>query len=127
MMMLLRQQMEMSVPSHDFGEMFFQNALDADPNNQSMRWLFAQWLAEHGDWRAAGYFFMVEQHKIPYKSYDTWEWWQNESMNPDTIRLDDELWLALPVKPPTSYPRCKEWPTRRDAEEALCQLLRREN
>lgn len=105
-------------------EAVFQAALDDRLADGANRLLFADWLAERGDWRAPGYRFMAEHAKHPYRSYATWEWWSFDSENTSEIRLEDELWQPLPVVPPPGYPRCKEWVSRRKAEEALCRLIR---
>jgi len=104
-------------------EFFFQFALDMSPDDSGARLLFAEWLADGGDERSAGYRFMAEQVKRPFASMSTWEWWQDVPTNPPEIRLAEDLWQALPVAPAVGYPRCKEWASRSEAEEALCQLL----
>jgi uncharacterized protein (TIGR02996 family) len=46
-------------------ETAFQNALNAEPLRWSMYFVFADWLEEHGDRRAAGYRWLGENNKCP--------------------------------------------------------------
>ena len=104
-------------------ETFFQATLRHDLDDAAARLLFADWLADRGDDRASGYRFMAERAKHPYRGHNTFEWWTMASANSDAIKLSDELWQALPVTPANGYPDCKEFRTRRRAEEALCALV----
>jgi uncharacterized protein (TIGR02996 family) len=58
----------------------FQTALDENPANHAMRLVFADWLEERGDWRAAGYRYMGAHQKFPaferhpMQGYGRWAW-----------------------------------------------------
>lgn len=106
-------------------ESFFHRALENHNDDSAARLLFAEWLGGRGDPRADGYRYMAISLKHPYRSYATWEWWNIDSANEEQIRLPSHLWIKLPVSAPPGYPRCKEWGSRRQAEEALCKLLSR--
>lgn len=104
-------------------EAFFHGVLESHNDDSAARLLLAEWLGDRGDPRAAGYHYMAIALKHPYRSYATWEWWSIESANEEQIRLPNRLWLPLPTRPAAGYPRCKEWSSRRAAEEALCLLM----
>ncbi len=104
-------------------EDYFQAALDARIDDDSARLLFSEWLAECGDPRADGYRWMAVNEKHPHGSNFTWDWWNADSHNDDSIRLPNALWQLLLPPPNEAYVRCKEFATRRDAENELCRAL----
>jgi uncharacterized protein (TIGR02996 family) len=111
-------------------EAAFHAALDAEPGNSSLRLVFADWLEERGDWRAAGYRWMGEHLKWPYdwkkssiiKAYETHDWYIENSaatwVVPSHCILPSDFgpWFPSPVNWPSHE-------TRRDAEEALCRVV----
>jgi hypothetical protein len=106
-------------------EAFFHDVLENHNDDSAARLLLAEWLGARGDARATGYSYMAIARKHPYRSYATWEWWNIDSANEEQIRLPSPLWTQLPIAAPPGYPRCKEWSSRREAEDALCDLLSR--
>ncbi|MBM3983321.1 MAG: TIGR02996 domain-containing protein [Planctomycetes bacterium] len=50
----------------------FQRALDANPDDHHTRLVFADWLDERGDPRAAGYRALGVQCRAPWKLYAPW-------------------------------------------------------
>jgi uncharacterized protein (TIGR02996 family) len=111
-------------------ESAFQAALDADPANFALRLVFADWLEERGDRRAAGYRWMGEQRKWPYDwsknamitSFDTFDWFMEGS--PVQWKVPDHCILPAELQP--WFPANIYWPSypsRRDAEEALCKVI----
>ena len=44
----------------------FQTALDTNPADFAVRLIFADWLEDRGDWRAAGYRWMGVHRKWPF-------------------------------------------------------------
>lgn len=107
-------------------ESYFQSNLNMEPADAGARLLLAEWLAERGDERYAAYEWLAILFKHPYHAYSTWDWWNADSRNPDSIRLPNELWELLPRPVAPGYPRCKEWKTRQEADEAVGPLLRPE-
>lgn len=62
-------------------ETAFQAMLDDDPTNSGCRLVLADWLEDHGDWRAAGYRWMGENKKWPLQTKRSWigadpPWWR---------------------------------------------------
>ncbi len=54
----------------------FQRKLDEDPTDWQTRLVFADWLQEHNDERAAGYRALGERRKTPlYVNEDYRTWW----------------------------------------------------
>ena len=125
----------------DDDEAFFQEALDATAGDASLRWLFADWLAERGDWRAAGYGWMARHEKAPmledvqYATGPRWRWWTMQpgwkghvgAVNNEPDRLSEKIFETLDGAAYKSLRsgQCAycEFYTRRDAEEALCRAL----
>jgi hypothetical protein len=97
--------------------------LDLNAADSGARLLWAEWLEERGDERGVGYRWLAETDKHPYLAHSTWDWWSEHSVNSNAIRLPHELWLKLPTAPASGFPRCKEWPSRRDAEDAVALTL----
>lgn len=111
-------------------ESAFQSAFDADPTNSALRLVFADWLEERGDWRAAGYRWMGENRKWPYDwsknaiitSFDTLDWFIEGS--PVQWKVPEHCILPAGLQP--WFPAHIYWPsyhTRREAEEALCKVI----
>jgi hypothetical protein len=85
--------------------------------------VFADWLEDHGDWRATGYRWLSRHRKLPRRCY-TWDWWRfgdENSAAPEN--LPAEVWDRLPGKPHHAAPNCKAYETRRAAEWALCKAI----
>lgn len=108
----------------------FQAAIDADPTNSALRLVFADWLEERGDWRAAGYRWMGENHKWPYDwsknamitVYNTFDWFIDGS----PTQWDVPKHCILPAEFRRWFPTSLYMPsfeTRREAEEALCKVI----
>jgi hypothetical protein len=128
---------------HD--ELFFQDALDANPGDSALRRLFAEWLAGRGDWRASGYLWMARRHKAPSQDLtprltaQTWEWWsmlpgwegQTGDVNTRPDRLPTKLLRALDGYAYKSgwTNRCAycQFYTRIEAEESLCRAVTSNN
>jgi uncharacterized protein (TIGR02996 family) len=108
----------------------FQTALDAEPDNFSMRLVFADWLEEAGDWRAEGYRWMGELGKFPYdwskstvvSGFRTFDWYLEDGGAtwevPEYCRLP--AWFRKAFRTSLDWP---DYVTRRLAEEALCRAL----
>ena len=56
-------------------ERAFQDALDADPSDWATRLVFADWLEDRGDPRAAGYRRLGELRKYPFQPNKPNRWW----------------------------------------------------
>jgi uncharacterized protein (TIGR02996 family) len=111
-------------------ETAFQAALDAEPGNSGLRLVFADWLEERGDWRAAGYRWMGEHRKWPYdwskdrnvRAYNTHDWFiENAAATwevPSHCILPAEFgpWFSSPLHWPS-------YESRREAEDALCRVI----
>src|SRR5262249_30719954 len=74
---------------HMTDEAAFQAGLDDNPRNHDLRLVFADWLEEQGDWRAASYRWMGTHRKHPYPADRSWDWWDASLRE----NLDD--WTAL--------------------------------
>jgi uncharacterized protein (TIGR02996 family) len=108
-------------------EAAFQAALDKNPADHALRLVFADWLEEHADWRAAGYRHMGTHQRVP-------QWYmRHRSAVPDwnwRSQGDDDL---APAVVPELFPLIdghqahtdvwKEYATRQEAEEALCRAV----
>jgi uncharacterized protein (TIGR02996 family) len=107
-------------------EAAFQRALDDDPTNSATRLVFADWLEEQGDSRAAGYRWMGENGKRPYDwpkapgpvRHETYDWYRTEGGAiwdvPLYCEIPEWLWKCFGPSP--------DWigfATRRAAEDAL--------
>lgn len=122
-------------------ESTFQRALDADPYSSAIRFVFADWLEDRGDWRAAGYRWMADHGRSPVpctasEMITTWDWWCQ--LDPDQPRraaghIHDACWVRLDLfnrlrdyRFKSSWSggvAYKEYPDRRTAEEALCRAV----
>ncbi len=110
-------------------EAAFQAAIDADPANVALRLVFADWLEERGDWRAAGYRWMGEHCKWPYDwsknamitVYDTFDWFIDGS----PTQWDVPKHCVLPAEFRPWFPRLymPSYASRREAEESLCEVI----
>ena len=49
-------------------EALFRAGLDANPGDHSLRLVYADWLEDRGDWRAAGYSWMGRHKKSPRRT-----------------------------------------------------------
>jgi len=86
--------------------------------------VFADWLEEQGDWRAAGYRWISQYRKVPRCAVSTWEWWRfGESGSATTEDLPTAVWNRLPCTKDQALHTCKGYSTRRDAEWALCKAI----
>lgn len=120
-------------------ERYFQELLDEAPSDSAARWLFAEWLAERGDWRAAGYRWMAREGKYPQRTPSggdiTWDWWSatpsgdagrrdpshdHEHLTPALFELLEGYSYHSDWSNQVAY---REYYTREDAEEALCRAL----
>lgn len=111
----------------------FQAALDAEPDNQALRLVFADWLEERGDPRAAGYRWLGERGLYPYDwsqdldvhGYTSFDWYvEGGEANwdvPAHCTLSRE-WLDLFPQPHTLL-HWAAFDNRREAEEAVCRVL----
>ena len=103
-------------------EPFFRAAIDAEPENMCLRWLFSEWLADRGDWRAHGFRWMCQQGKWPFwlPSSRRWSWTNPENTFPYHNHLPRELYDLLPEVPDSEW---KKYVTLQEAEEALCRIM----
>ena len=108
-------------------EDFFHDLLDDNELDHCARHLLAEWLAERGDVRAAGYSWLSRRLIVPqdYKGTRTWDW--NDALCFDRLTgaIPHDLFLKLDSGHLASSGHYREYPTRRDAEDALCAALRR--
>ncbi len=112
-------------------EAAFQAALDERPADHALRLVFADWLEERGDWRAAGYRWMGECRQHPRRAALSWDWWdlrwlrkyREAGMPLSAAMLESSLFERLDGYA-TSGPNFREYTDRRAAEEALCRALR---
>ena len=113
-------------------ESAFQAALDADPADFALRLVFAGWLEERGDWRAAGYRWMGEHRKWPYDwsqnamitTFDTFDWFMEGS--PVNLDVPEHCVVPrglLPWFSPDLY--WHGYHSRREAEEKLCRVIQK--
>lgn len=96
----------------------FAAALDADPSDSAARLLYADWLEERGDERAAGYRWMAERGKWPYETISRvgWRWYEDDLQSGDPAAVGEELFDATPEpKDRRGY----AYSSRRAAEDAL--------
>jgi uncharacterized protein (TIGR02996 family) len=100
----------------------FQAALDASPEDWQTRLVFADWLQERGDRRAAGYRVLglhrcypaspAKQARMGYHS-DNWQWWRD---NTSRVRAPHLVPHTLPAGVSRHISsHCA--PSRREAEE----------
>jgi len=86
--------------------------------------VFADWLEEQGDWRAAGYRWISQHRKHPRHSLLSWNWWRFGDTSPlNAENLPSHIWNRLPGRPLNPQTHFKSYDTRRDAESALCKAL----
>lgn len=119
----------------------FHEALDADPADQTIRLVFADWLQERDDLRADGYRALGVTRRVPHKGgryiggkkVHTWQFvevsncyaWSGPFNNGDLLlfALPDD-WIALTETCPditNTNVVCgwREWWTRRDIEDRV--------
>lgn len=96
---------------------------DRDNSDSDARLLFAEYLDERGDDRAAGYRWMGERAKWPYCDdyYDMPYGWHNAG--PGTTPHCGLTWEILEAMDSVIVGGLMEFPTRRAAEEALCRAV----
>jgi hypothetical protein len=104
-------------------ESVFQRVLDDNYRCATTRMLFAQWLAERGDPRAKGMWWMAEWGKQPEFAPNfsrPWTWYDERGGDDPSDELPAELVVEM-----SDHPGCRmaDYLTRRDAEEALCRVL----
>lgn len=97
----------------------FHRLLDADPSNSEARLIFADWLEEQGDWRAAGYRWMGENGKWPQPPHNlpdgylekSWHFWGEKGPPQHSHKIANGLY--------------EDWDfgTRRECEEAICRAV----
>jgi hypothetical protein len=59
--------------------------------------VFADWLEEQGDSRAAGYRWLCRHGKLPRRSNNSWEWWQyGDRVDSAPEDLPAAIWDRLP-------------------------------
>jgi hypothetical protein len=118
-------------------EAAFQNALDELAaqfgDDRRAQWLldrvvetyavFADWLEEQGDWRASGYRWLGRHRKSPRLNGRLWEWWQFGDSFGSPDDLPTIVWTRMPGHPDRAAISCKAYPSRRDAEWALCKAV----
>lgn len=103
----------------------FQAALDADPSQCELRCVFADWLAECGDPRAAGYRWLGENRKWP----TTWtEWSERADWNIANAHIEEGRNAELSndifsLLPKSCYTTFRTFTSRFAAEEALVAVI----
>ena len=85
----------------------FLRAIEAAPDDPLPKLLFADFLGEHGDARAAGLRWLVDQGKRPARDtqYGSWDWWSRPPAEPDYY--DGAESVAFAVLPPNLFRRLK--------------------
>jgi hypothetical protein len=89
-----------------------------------MRLVYADWLEERGDPRAAHQRWMARERKLPRFSGSSWDWWgygDRPDCTPEDLPL--EIWRRLPGQSEKDFRLCKVYPTRASAENALFKAL----
>jgi uncharacterized protein (TIGR02996 family) len=100
---------------------------------RGVRLVFADWLQERGDARAAGQRWLAENGKYPYdwsadrrvELFTTSDWYRGRGAVwavPDHCHVPEELWRRLPPRRPQTD-NWAAYPTRREAEEALIRAV----
>jgi uncharacterized protein (TIGR02996 family) len=115
-------------------------ALDADPADQRLRLVLADWYEEHGAPQTAEALrWLAGQGKHPARYWEEWVWhnpasaqqtWyhgrRQEARHPTAAEvLPQELWQALECPTWRSPAFWKPYATRRAAEEEACRALYR--
>ena len=127
----------------------FQRALDANPSDHTLRMVFADWLQEHDDPRAAGYRALGIWHRrasifcncrfypdtpegrkaLPPDAKPFWCWWQRYGFDMEdrsemvTDELSEDWWQLVDAEKFSGYG--KSSPTRREAEDAAALAFAR--
>lgn len=96
--------------------------LDLEPGDLAARQLLADWLAERGDARAAGFRWMARFSKWPFwlPSSRKWSWTDPSNSFPYHNHLPTVLYAALRAPVESSW---KKYATMLEAEEDLCLCL----
>lgn len=106
-------------------EEFFQEALDAAPNDSAARWLLAEWFGDRGDESAEGYRWMGSEAIMPqdYRGTRTWDW--NDEMHFSELpgAIPHGLFNQLQGGRLSVSSGYREYRTRRIAEKALCRVF----
>ena len=90
----------------------------------SLRLVFADWLEERGDPKAAAQRWMAQNQKLPRDSGHSWDWWRygdRPEARPEDLSI--AIWEKLPGQPRKDIGYCKEYASRRSAERALFKAL----
>src|SRR5947208_13878523 len=103
-------------------EDLFRAALEADPGNHALRRLFADWLADRGDARAAGYRWMAALGKWPFwlPSSQMWSWTDPSNSYPFHNHLPKRLYRRLKAPVDSCW---RKYVKLCEAEADLCQAL----
>ena len=119
----------------------FETALDANPEDWALRLVYADWLQERDDDRAAGMRWMGGNEKRPYdwntnrviRYFNSFDW-KNESTIigwavPSHCMISPELFARLVpqnLSPPAAGTfGWADYRSRREAEDALCRATAR--
>jgi uncharacterized protein (TIGR02996 family) len=101
----------------------FQGRLNAEPDNHTVRLVFADWLEEQGDARADGYRALGRCRFCTGATLDFPCWWSHdggkearENVNPQAMLPRD--WFDLLEGPATGGAYWRDYPNRRVAEDA---------
>jgi len=107
------------------GEGFFQSNLDDHPSDAGIRLLFAEFLEEFDDPRAAGIRWLAQRDTMPqdYTSTRTWDWNDDHHFDNLVGAIPHDLFVHLPNGRLSASESYREYPTRRDAEEAFCAAV----
>jgi uncharacterized protein (TIGR02996 family) len=79
----------------------FQRNLDDNPENWTLRTVFADWLQDHGDTRAEGYRAIARQKRLPLRmeSHGRDAWWWYRGNSPFHNNIPDDWFALLPAGP----------------------------
>jgi uncharacterized protein (TIGR02996 family) len=105
----------------------FHAALDATPDDWQTRLVFADWLDEQGDPRAAGYRALATLRARPQSTGS--HWWSNRAdadwSSHAGFNLLPEDWFELTTPSMESQSCHCDFDTRRDAEDAAARAFAR--
>jgi len=103
----------------------FRKAINSEPDNWAMYLVFADWLEDRGDWRAAGYRWMGETKHRPLRAVSGFVWrdiQQTVSKLYRPNRLPTYIFLLL-TKGIKDRNWIRTYHKSRYAEEDLCQAI----